>query len=222
MIENTPYFVNMFDDKIYRYRSLPSNTPFAPFWDVVIYNDNVNLDLVTDLLSVAKQKENEGLFDNEKWTHYNIFQWDIESINNLKTVIKHSYTDFCNKLGVTPQSVLYINGWIYPQKKGQTLQKHNHSVHENSLLSGNLCLTTNSNKVHYHIPIMSDQHGDHIVDSKAGNFLLFPSYLSHSSTTLQEQTRYVIAFDLITQRGIDTFREYSNNEDDPLFRAVIL
>lgn len=222
MITNSKYFVNTFEDRVYRWKSSNANNPFVARWDTFILKDSFRLDTTTDLLFLIREKEKTGLFNNEQWTHYNIFSWKENCIHSLQEYIKEQYQYLCNVLGVQQEKTVYVNGWVYPQKKGQTLQRHNHAVHENSFLSGNLCLTSSSNIAKYHIPYLSDAEGNFEVESKPGTFLLFPSYLPHSSNTLEEETRYVIAFDLITQRGLDDFRKYSNNPQDPIYRAVLL
>ena len=222
MTLESKFFVNSFEEKIYRWKSRNAFNPFAPYWDTVILKDSYRLDETVNLLELVKEKEKTGLFANEQWTHYNIFLWEDSELQNLKKYIKDQYSYLCKSLNINEERTLYINGWVYPQKQNQTLKRHSHAIHENSFLSGNLILNYSTNLSRYHIPYVSDSEGDFVVESKPGTFLLFPSYLSHSTDTLVDKERYVIAFDIITQKGIDTFRIHNQNVNDPIHRAVVL
>ena len=223
-IIDSVFYINTFHPKIHRFRSLPKNNPFAPYFDVVFFQDNIGLDLITELLEIVKQKETEGLFDNEQWTHYNVFMWDEPVVKKIKEGIKNSLQELNQALSINDDVNPHINGWIYPQKKNTQLRKHNHAVHQNSYISGTVCLTTNDVHTHYEIPYVSDQVGTFPTKSVAGSLALFPSCISHYTERLEENERYVLAFDIVTNQGMNTFREEVShlNPEDPLNRAVVL
>ena len=51
---------------------------------------------------------------------------------------------------------------------------------------------------------------------------LFPSCLPHAVDELKEEERYSLAFDLITEKGMDFFWNNNGKNCDPLLLAVEL
>ena len=197
------------------WRSNPANNHFAPRFSVDIWFDEINLNLIDNILDVVK--DNEDLYKNHQWEHYNVFQWDYKCIHELKDIIKVSYTDFCRKIGVSRENT-WIRGWVYPQKQGMTLKRHSHALHENSYISGNICLTENNTTTDYDIPYI----GWITTENSKGRMTLFPSSLPHAVDKLEEGERYSLAFDLITEQGMDYFWCNNMNECDPLLLATEL
>jgi len=197
------------------WRSNPANNYFAPNFSVDIWFDLIGLQLIDDLLEVVKR--NEDLYKNHQWEHYNIFLWEDRCICDLKDIIKASYEDFCRKIGCSRESV-WIRGWVYPQKQGMVLKRHSHAMHENAYISGNICLTENNTTTDYDIPYL----GWVTTENSKGRMTLFPSCLPHSVDKLKDEERYTIAFDLITEQGMDYFWCNNKSECDPLLLAVEL
>jgi len=197
------------------WRSNPANNHFAPNFSVDVWFDLIGLQLTDDLLEVVKR--NEDLYKNHQWEHYNIFLWEDRCIRDLKDIIKASYDDFCRKIGCSRESV-WIRGWVYPQKQGMVLKRHSHAMHENAYISGNICLTENNTTTDYDIPYL----GWVTTENSKGRMTLFPSCLPHSVDKLKDGERYTIAFDLITEQGMDYFWCNNKSECDPLLLAVEL
>ena len=197
------------------WRSNPANNHFAPNFSVDVWFDLIGLQLTDDLLEVVKR--NEDLYKNHQWEHYNIFLWEDRCIRDLKDIIKASYEDFCRKIGCSRESV-WIRGWVYPQKQGMVLKRHSHAMHENAYISGNICLTENNTTTDYDIPYL----GWVTTENSKGRMTLFPSCLPHSVDKLKDGERYTIAFDLITEQGMDYFWCNNKSECDPLLLAVEL
>ena len=51
---------------------------------------------------------------------------------------------------------------------------------------------------------------------------MFPSSLPHSVEKLEDDERYSLAYDIITEDGINYFKEHNTNKDDPLNLVVEL
>lgn len=202
--------------EVYNWKSNKQNNYFAPIFNVDVWFDDIDDSLIDDLLSAAI--ENESLYENDRWEHYNVFSWNDKSIQLLKQKIKISYLNFCSKLDINPEKNIWIRGWIYPQKKGMRLSRHIHAMHENSFLSGNICLTQNDTSTDFDIPYI----GWIQIKNKKGMLTLFPSSLPHAVEELIEDTRYTLAFDLITEEGIDYFRSNNTNLQDSLHLSVPL
>lgn len=200
------------------WRSWRSNSPnnyFSPKFSVDMWFDELDEDLIDSLL--VEVKKNEDLYSEHRWEHYNTFHWDCRCMDILREKIKKSYYNFCKKISIIPES-LWIRGWVYPQKKGMSLKRHYHAIHENSYLSGNIYLTQNETTTDYDIPYL----GWISVTNKKGGMTLFPSCLPHSVDKLEENERYSLAFDLITNQGMNYFWCNNTNECDPLLLAIEL
>ena len=194
-----------------------ANNYFAPQFTMKMWEDHIPHSLIDDVMGVTLHQELDGLFDNDLWEHYNVFKWDYPCIRELNDNIKECYKNFCTYLKI-PIEKVWIRGWIYPQKRGMKLDRHIHALHENSYLSGNLCLTQNQTTTDYDIPYI----GWVKIDNQKGKMILFPSSIPHASDTLQEDSRYTLAFDLITEQGMDYFWNHNATEYDPLLLATEL
>ena len=153
-----------------------------------------------------------------KWKEYNLFSWDCSIVDEFKNLIK----DACKNLNFTFLEDLWINGWVYHASSGDSIRLHNHSVHNNSFLSGTLCLTTCDVVTEFHIPILSmnPECGPLTLSSKEGRLILFPSCIPHCVSELKKGTRFSVGFDLITNTAMEYFKENSNSPSDPLYRAI--
>jgi hypothetical protein len=220
MINDIIYKISKPDSKLHRWSTFKGNTPFAPVLDVPIWVDDLDETLISKVLKTAVEKEKD--FKNLHWTQYNIFTWNEVEISVLKKEILRIHNEFLTNLGLPLRNDLWINGWIYPQKKGMSLKPHNHAVHENCYLSANIVLTQNKTTTDFDIPYLSINAGLFELENRLGRMTLFPSYLVHSVKELQDEERYTIGLDIITQQGMETFWKYSNNPNDPLHRAIKL
>ena len=143
-------------------------------------------------------------------------------IDDLKSVVKKVLPYY--KDGPWNKN-LWINGWVNYTKEGQYIEIHNHSVHENSYLSGTLSLTDRDDVItNFWIPIMSfsKEGGPLSFPSLVGRLLIFPSFVPHEVTKVSTGVRITIGFDLITDQAMTYFRKNSNDPKDPLSRAVKL
>jgi len=201
--------------KLRSWRSNNPNNYFAPRFSVDMWFDLIDVDLIDILL--REVKKNEYLYEGDRWEHYNIFTWKSDAIDQLRDIIINCHLEFCKELNIEPES-LWVRGWVYPQKEGMHLKRHFHAIHENSYLSGNLCLTENKTTTDYDIPYL----GMISVNNLKGMLTLFPSSLPHSVDMLKDKERYSLAFDLITEQGMKYFWNNNDNESDPLLLAVKL
>lgn len=195
-----------------------TNNHFAPKFSVRMWEDKISQSLIDDVIAVVLAHELDGWFDNDQWEHYNVFKWDFPCIRELNDIIKQSYENFCAATPYIPTEKLWIRGWVYPQKRGMKLDRHVHALHENSYLSGNLCLSQNDTTTDYDIPYV----GWIKIKNERGKLILFPSSLPHAADELQEDSRYTLAFDLITEEGMNYFWDHNANEYDPLVLATEL
>tara|TARA_B100000287_G_C20633302_1_gene780694 strand:- start:809 stop:1417 length:609 start_codon:yes stop_codon:yes gene_type:complete len=199
-----------------RYESNPKNNYFAPQFKVELWSDYIEKPIIDDVLEWVK--ENEDVYADHRWEHYNVFDWEYPTVKILKERIRRAVDEFCDRVGANKEDKLWIRGWIYPQKKGMTLERHFHSMHENSFLSGNICLTENPTSTDYDIPYL----GLECVRNVRGMMVLFPSCLPHRVDELLDGERYTLAFDILTEDGMEYFNKRNKRDDDPLNLAILL
>ena len=199
--------------KNFKYKSLPKNNPYAPEWDLDI-NEFRFIDKFCNELRTELKKE---IDIKSSWKSYNIFKIDSPIIDELKLHIKNilpHYEDTNN---------LWINGWINYQTKNESVRLHNHTIHNNSYLSGTLCLTKRKDVfTKFHIPILSNnpQYGPLSLPSLKGRMIIFPSYIPHEVTPIPYGDRISIGFDLLPDQSISYFKENNNDPNDPLYNAI--
>lgn len=220
MIENTVFKVPTKNPKLYRWATFRSTSPFAPVLDVPIWVDQLDETLIIKVLNAVAHRETH--FSKLHWTQYNIFNWSEVEVSVLKKEILRLHNEFLKELGLPLRNDLWINGWVYPQKRGMSLKPHNHAIHENAYLSANIILTKNKTTTDFDIPYISINEGAFELENKLGRIAFFPSYLIHSVKELKDEERYTIGLDIITQEGMEEFWKNSNDPNDPLHRAVKL
>ena len=199
--------------KNFKYKSLPKNNPYAPEWNLSIdefrFPDKFCNELKKELKKVIDIKSS--------WKSYNIFSIDSPIIDELKSHIKNilpHYEDTKN---------LWINGWINYQTKNESVRLHNHAIHNNSYLSGTLCMDRRKDVfTKFHIPIVSNnpQYGPLSLPSLKGRMIIFPSYIPHEVTSIPYGDRISIGFDLLPDQSISYFKENNNDPNDPLYNAI--
>lgn len=149
--------------------------------------------------------------DIDSWGKYNIFEYNHPFIDGLKTEIKDKYEEYVSKLSVKPKEHLWINGWINMQQPGVGLNRHNHSLHENSYLTGVVVLKCDNSSTDFYMPLL-EEVGDGVISVQnfEGQFLMFPQWVMHSVKE-QESLRFTIGFDLNTSDAIEYQRKKSKN-----------
>jgi hypothetical protein len=219
MIQNT-YQVDTKNPNWFRWKSKKKNNYFAPDWDVSLWIEDLDVNLISSFFKIVTSKEE--LYENNKWQHYNIFSWKDSEVTELKSCIKKCHHNFLTALNLDIFEEVWIRGWIFPQKKGQDLPIHNHAIHQNSYLSGNIILSDNKITTDFQIPYLYPNIDCISIENKPGRITLFPSYLPHKVDILLDETRYSLGFDIITNEGLNYLSKNSNTFDDPLFLSVLL
>lgn len=219
MMQNT-YQVDTKNPNWVRWKSEKKNNYFAPEWDVSLWIEDLDVNLISSFLKIVLSKE--ILYENTHWKQYNVFSWEYLEVVQLKTTIKKSYLKLLNVLNLDVSKEVWIRGWIFPQKKGKNLSIHNHAIHQNSYLSGNITLTNNKTTTDFQIPYLYPSIDYISIENKQGRITLFPSYLPHKVDTLLDETRYSLGFDLITSEGMNYLFKNSTDSSDSLLLSILL
>ena len=204
-MENHPTRVRYDNPKMYRWKSWEAQTPFAPSFDVPVYVDSIDVEGLEDLLASKLPIE---------WTTYNIFDWDEDIIKSLADKIYWSYTEYINQLcyNIIPKDRLWIRGWGVTLNDDEGIDHHSHAFHENTYLSGNICLSDLDSSTDYYFPYLGWYFDYWKVNNKSGNITLFPSWLEHKvDPNTTGQVRFSLAFDMFTEHTIDYVSNNRNN-----------
>lgn len=224
-IKNSIYKVNTNNKNLLRFKSFKSNNKFAPSFDFSFWESCIPISLNRKLLKEIKKKDylyQEDTATNEFWKTYNIFKWPLKNIKSLQKEIKKNLTDYLNALGVAVPDLIYINGWLCPQKQKETLKLHSHAIHQNAFLTGQVVLSPSNLPLGIMLPYLYSEHGFLWLTNQEANIKIFPSSIPHFVPELQEKERYAVAFDLISEEGYRTFIHTLNDPKDPIYRAIIL
>lgn len=130
-----------------------------------------------------------------RFQRYNLLTWDDPEVAGLNDRIRNDYLRFLEALGL-PRRRVYIQCWANQLRAGQFVGRHVHTIGPLAYISGNLCLTDSPARTVYNY-IYDDAYSLPF-PSRAGQLVLFPSYLPHSTTRhTGPDLRFSIAFDLV-------------------------
>ena len=200
--------------KLLRFNSYPPNNPFAPRWDYMLCQAQLdNPALLADLKSLILHKEKDiltqyphtfndggtGLGINDltsKFTEFNIFAWTEQPAVEFTAFVKEQHGKFLESLGFNKVTV-YGKCWANVLRNGQDIKMHWHSCTPDSYLSGHFTVATNDTSTYYQNPFNSmDVHEEPNIE---GQLTFFPSHLRHWTDKYAGDTeRITIAFDLYT------------------------
>lgn len=209
------------DHGIRTFYSYEKQTPFAPEWFYFVSNikiDNVDFNKVAQIIL---DKEKQLLKDipynpvsvdaytglgkdslTSRWQGFNVFKWEEEEIQKLKTEVYKNYLSFLEQIEV-PRREVYIQCWANVLRKGQDIKKHLHSTHQYSYLSGHITVQAEDTCTIYVNPYstvpIENAYKEHVYHQPnvVGTLSFFPSSIPHlTSIHNGEKERISIAFDI--------------------------
>jgi hypothetical protein len=205
--------------RIINFKSLPKNNFFAPEWNYYIYEDmlaNIDLKKISNLilkkeseiLKNTKDANNDGFTGLEKnsltskFTKYNLLEWQNEEIFKIKKAIVETHNNFTKLFNLyKPDQKIWAQCWANVLRKGEKIDTHSHSTHQDTYLGGLICIQVSNTNTNY-TNIYSQLKDPEIYCSKNinGKITLFQNFIPHYSTPHEENTeRITIAFDLMIE-----------------------
>jgi len=180
---------------LHRWKSWQPNTPFAPVFDVPIWIDDINQKFIPDIVNAVSEND-LGMYKT-LWEDYNIFKWEYSCLKALRASILNIYNNYMSALDLPKENgdSLWIRGWAVALNPGEEVPRHCHSYHENTYLSGNICLSNTNTTTDYLIPHLSPYYGPWKCKNLSGRITIFPSWVEHSVAPVTEK-RYSLGFDL--------------------------
>lgn len=135
----------------------------------------------------------------------------VDILNRCSKEIKNKITNALNEYGASMgmHEMCIINSWYNIQRKGSSLNAHNHP---NSRVSEALYLKTDeySSNIYFHNanPYQNFEcyqnetdlnYGKYWIKPKVGTLIFFPSWLTHSGDVNESDERICISFNSINQ-----------------------
>ena len=206
-VENHRTRVRCDNPKLYRWKSLEANTPFAPFFDLPIYVDKYDRKLANDLVKLISEKSiGDFRKGQEIWLTYNLFDRKEKVVKDFADRIYQTYVEYNKELGYSclSKDKLWIRGWGTILHAGDYLLEHCHSSNENTYLSGFISLSTLGTTTDFNIPYISFDAGYWKLKNIIGETILFPSWAMHkvdANPTMDK--RYSVSFDIFTEESMN-------------------
>jgi len=131
-----------------------------------------------------------------KFLFYNLFK--TQEFSFLKQHVKNSVYELLDYTGYGEYNVpLYGHCWCNVMRKGEQIKEHHHDDNmSKSFLSGHVPIKTNKTCTYYINPIDKSVDGEENID---GQLTLFPSYIRHYTSQVEDDIRVTVAFDIIPE-----------------------
>jgi len=197
---------------LYHFTNKDILNKFNPTFDYYIYEDNLNIDLITlknnllilekDILSNYSFSDDggTGLSKNSLTTrhsYYNLLQF--KQISFLKNIIKNQIQKFLKQLNYDIESNYYVKCWFNVLRKEEQIRLHQHSSDNYGFLSGHICVNTHNTSTYYLTPYTKNVFSS---KNQNGKITLFPSWIEHYTDRISNNDqRITIAFDVRTYQG---------------------
>lgn len=214
----------------YRFKSLPSETPFAinyPDFSILTsrYDGDVKslYDFLISQVDVIKKlpahKETTGLSSDKistRWDKYNLFNtFTNKELDKLKKHVILSYSKYCFRCGVSPEKIM-MHAWYNVIENGDCIGEHAHEYGTMSYLSGNVYLGGDETSSTRYLIMNRDENL--YMTNRDGDFTIFPSYVPHA-TSVYEGTKPRVSI------GINIFPEkfysvYNENEEHQWMKYI--
>jgi len=197
---------------IIRFHNRPPQTPFAPLFEYLIYENDCSSRLDLTALSQAVLSREQDYIKNFKYTsdwgtdlgadsmtsrmdQYNLLEWP--EAQELKAVIKQCHNQFLTAMGLPLDQRVYAQCWANVVRKSQQIAPHAHYSTNYAYLGGHLCVQVNNTATHYLSPYTDEVWSS---NNLAGKLTLFPNWVRHyTDANPNEEPRITIAWDMITE-----------------------
>lgn len=181
-----------------------------------------------DLIVERRIKNQSYLQDYQKtkdspWFKENIFSWPDPCMRELANLIRANVQSMRAEMGLPPAGALWINGWATVLHTGADLTAHCHATHTNSYLSGvwiaGECANSSTDFLLPQFEHLEDV-GVVQVPNCQGDMILFPQWLFHRVSPVQQKVRITVGFDIDTQAAVDYYNQNCSDQDLPIKRSI--
>jgi hypothetical protein len=131
-----------------------------------------------------------------RYASINFFK--CEEFSYLKNYVKNLSITFLENIGHKNfNENIYGQCWANVMRPGQQIAQHKHSYGDRSFISGHVTVKHNGSHTYYHNPYDNTKY---ISQNSVGKLTLFPSWLEHGTSKVDDDIRITIAFDLRNQK----------------------
>ena len=185
--------------KAHQFRSELTVSPYAPEWNYVIAEKEIDVDveqLGKLILEKASPEFQITIADpNCKSYFFNVLKWDYPVCKQLHTEIIKFHDEYVKGTGRQYLKDLKIRCWANVMSKGDKIPKHHHGSFCHSYLSGNFSIKCEDTSTNYFHPY--DNNEMYPIKNNPGHMHLFPSWLPHDTSTHNGNSeRIIVAFDI--------------------------
>ena len=189
--------------KAHQFKSELTISPYAPSWDYLIAEKEIDVDL-DELSRLILDKENpEFLMPNITTCRsyfFNILKWDYPVCKQLHKQIIEFHDEYVQGTRKPRLNNLKIRCWANVMSKGDKIPKHHHGSFSHSYLSGNFAIKCEDTSTNYFHPY--DNNEMYPIKNKPGHMHLFPSWLPHDTSIHKgDSERVIIAFDIYLEHS---------------------
>jgi len=197
-----------------------SKSIFVPNVNVKLHSSFIPESLRVALKETVLAEENNILslpcdnVKNKDWItsrlwHYNLFDYDYDSIRELKSFVYDEYIKFMREIGAIPTPV-YGRCWVNIIRQNRNITPHHHAdghtdidnaPQDYAYLSGNVCIETEHTSTYFRHPFLDKIYAK--IPNKNSEMILFPSFMTHYADISKTFPRITISFDLITKEYYD-------------------
>ena len=206
--------------KVHQFKNEPPETPYAPLWEFVIAEKETDLDV--DELSyiiLSKEKEiieeypegwaNQPVHDGytglgtdsltARFNYFNVLKWDYPVCKDLHNEIRILHDQYVSNTSDGKFNSKYTNRkircWANVMRKGQKINKHCHSTHQYSYLSGHFTVACNDTSTIYFHPYNQQSYP---LKNSPNSMTMFPTWMAHKTDSHEvDIPRITIAFDIL-------------------------
>jgi len=184
--------------KAHQFRSELTVSPYAPEWNYVIAEKEIDVDL-DELSRLILDKGSPEFLMPDITTcrsyFFNVLKWDNPVCKQLHTEIIKFHDEYVKGTGRPYLKDLKIRCWANVMSKGDKIPKHHHGSFCHSYLSGNFSIKCEDTSTNYFHPY--DNNEMYPIKNNPGHMHLFPSWLPHDTSTHNGNSeRIIVAFDI--------------------------
>jgi len=158
---------------------------------------------------------------NEQWTEYNIFSFDDEPIQKLKTKLLEIYDEFLTIAELDEPEQVWFNGWLNILSYQQELPMHSHSCHEHSHFSCNIVLNDCESSAIIFFPWADQLNHHYYHNGYKGSLTIFPQWLWHCVPPITDTYRYSLGIDIHTGEAIEKYFENTHEKEPAAIQRSI-
>lgn len=200
--------------KILTFKSGQPLTPFSPNYEYhiiesepmeneyMVYLEQFILKMEPEIIRSLPSNLGDGntyLGQNSLTSRYNAYNFfKCAEFNYLLQNIKEltrTLLDFTGNESFNEP--IYGQCWANVMRSGEQIVKHQHCSDSTSFLSGHLTVKPTNSYTYY--CNRYDTHDKYVSNNVAGKVTLFPAWVEHGTSKVEEGVRITVAFDLIPE-----------------------